>query len=274
MQLIFWERFKFQLFLPMRYILYFFLIFGLSSCGLKYKTIPYFTDLPASQPVVVTAIENSNKLTVQKGDEFILEVSSLNDMASAVFSNSSGANTSLSATNSSGSTVGSYVVDREGNIRIPLAGSVKLENLTLIEARSIIEETLKTYLKEPVVNLKLVNFRISILGDVMKPGSYNVDRENINLLEAVSLAGDLNITAKRNDILLVREKDGKREYIRMDLQSKAIFESPYFYLKSGDILYIQPSETKYASVDSRYRDIGLILSALSILVLGFAQLNR
>ena len=254
----------------MKYFLYSFLLLTLSSCGVSYQSIPYFNDL-SREPVISETINNQKTLTIQKGDAFIVQVSSLNNMASAVFSNTNAVRT-VSESDVTTPT-GSYIVDMDGNLRIPMAGSINIENLTLIEARNKIEEQLKTYLKEPVVNLKLMNFRISVLGDVLKPGAFLVDKENFNLIEAIGAAGDLNITANRNDVLLIREKKGEREYIRLDLQSKKLFDSPYFYLQSGDVLYVQPGKTKYASVDTRFRDIGLILSALSIIILAFSQLN-
>ncbi|WP_256013230.1 polysaccharide biosynthesis/export family protein [Desertivirga xinjiangensis] len=257
----------------MKYFLYICLLWCFSSCGVKYQSIPYFTDL-SKEPVASTAIVNHRELNIQKGDAFLLEVTSLNTMASAVFNSGSAAVVNSSANKEVGSPSGSYMVDSEGNIRIPLAGSVNIEGLSIIEARKKIEEQLMAYLKEPVVNLKLVNYRVSVLGDVMKPGAYLIDRENINVVEAISLAGDLNITAKRNDVLLIRENGEKREYIRLDLQSKVLFDSPYYYLKSGDILYVQPGEAKYASIDSKYRNIGLGLSLISVLALVFSQLNR
>ena len=256
----------------MKYIFFSFFVIALSSCGVKkYQTIPYFIDLPKdsvnSESSMLTPL-----LRIQKSDAFTMDVSSQNSMASALFDNGSavGSNSGESGATS----LKSYIVDSEGNIRIPLAGSIQIEGLSLIEARLKIENQLKIYLKEPVVNLKLTNFRISILGDVARPGAYFANNENINVVEAITLAGDLNITAQRNNILLVRQNEGKREYIRMDIQSKNIFSSPYFYLKSGDVLYVQPGPAKYESIDNKYRNFSAILSVISVLTIIYAQFIR
>jgi len=164
------------------------------------------------------------------------------------------------------------MVDEKGTIQLPLVGSVKIEGLTTTEARELIQSKLINYLKEPVVSLRLINFRVSVLGDVARPGVYPVNNERVNVSEALSMAGDLSITAVRNNVLLVRETDGKRQYIRLNMQSKELFNSPYYYLQNNDVLYIQPGNAKYASVDSSYRNVSIILSALSVIALIISRL--
>ena len=154
-------------------------------------------------------------------------------------------------------------------MQLPYLGSVKVEGLSTNQARLLVESKLDEgkYLARPIVNLRLVNFKISVLGDVGRPGVYPVQSERITVIEALGLAGDLNITAKRNDVLLVRENQGKRQQIRLDLQSKELFTSPYYYLQNNDVLVVTPSPAKYASVDASYRNVSLIISALSVIAL-------
>jgi len=240
----------------------------MSSCGVKYKSVPYFTDLPADS-TIQEQIKNQTILKIQKNDILAITVSSLNPEASAIFNlgttSSIQGNTTpnINPTNTSNG----FMVDDAGTIQLPLIGSVKLEGLTTSEARTLIQNKLVNYLKEPVVSIRLVNFRVSVLGDVAKPGVYPVNNERVNISEALSMAGDLSITAVRNNVLLIREQDGKRQYIRLDMQKKEIFNSPYYYLQNNDILYIQPGNAKYASVDSSYRNVSIILSALSVIAL-------
>jgi polysaccharide export outer membrane protein len=104
----------------------------------------------------------------------------------------------------------------------------------------------------------------------LRPDIYTSNSERLTITEALSLAGDLNITAKRNDITLVRERDGKREYIPIDLTSKKLFQSPYFYLKSNDLLFVQPSKLKLAAVDTGYRNATLVISALTLLAITYS----
>nr|WP_294871423.1 polysaccharide biosynthesis/export family protein [uncultured Pedobacter sp.] len=243
-------------------------LFFMSSCGVKYKSVPYFTDLPADS-TIQEQIKNQTILKIQKNDILAITVSSLNPEASAIFNlgttSSIQGNTTpnINPTNTSNG----FMVDEAGTIQLPLIGSVKLEGLTTSEARTLIQNKLVNYLKEPVVSIRLVNFRVSVLGDVAKPGVYPVNNERVNVSEALSMAGDLSITAVRNNVLLIREQDGKRQYIRLDMQKKEIFNSPYYYLQNNDILYIQPGNAKYASVDSSYRNVSIILSALSVIAL-------
>nr|WP_068892966.1 polysaccharide biosynthesis/export family protein [Pedobacter panaciterrae] len=240
----------------------------MSSCGVKYKSVPYFTDLPKDS-LLQEQIKNQIVLKIQKNDILSITVSSLNTEASAIFNmgTTSSLQGSSSANVNPANTSNGFMVDDKGMIQLPLIGSIKIEGLTTASARELIQDKLVNYLKEPVVSLKLINFRVSVLGDVGKPGVYPVNNERISVTEALSMAGDLSITAVRNNILLVREQDGKRQYIRLDMHSKDIFNSPYYYLQNNDVLYVQPGNAKYASVDSSYRNVSIVLSALSVIAL-------
>ena len=213
-------------------------------------------------------------LIIQDGDILGINVTSLNPEASAVF------NYNLSRVNgnnydtSPGNPVVGYLVGPLGDIQLPLLGPLKVAGLTTAEIRALLQQKLDHYLKEPVVNIRLLNFKISVLGDVLKPDVYTVQNERINLLQALSLAGDLTITAQRTNLLLVREQEGRREYIPIDLTSKALFTSPYYYLKNNDVLYVQPDKTKFATVDRGYRSASIVLSGLSIVAIVFSALHR
>lgn len=244
----------------------------LSACGVKYKTIPYFTDLPIDSNTK-EQIKNQTVLRIQKNDILAITVNSLNPEASAIFNMGSTSSTQGGvASNDPALTANGFLVDQLGAIQLPLVGSVQVLGLTTAEARVMLEKKLVEYLKEPVVSLRLVNFRISVLGDVLKPGVYPVNNERINISEALSMAGDLNITAERNNVLLIREDHGTREYIRLNLQSKKFFNSQYYYLQNNDVLYVQPGKTKYASVDASYRNVSLVISALSVIALLITRL--
>lgn len=250
---------------------FFYLILGLlllTSCGVQYKQVPYFQNLQDSGRIE-EIISNYSVLKIQKEDILAITVSSLNAEASAIFNmgNTSSIQGAATPNNYPMNTANGFMVDQEGNIQLPLVGSIKLEGLTTAEARKLIENSLLPFLKEPVVGLRLINFKISVLGDVARPGVYPVQNERISIPEALSMAGDLTITALRSNVLLIREDQGKREYIRLDLQDKDVFNSSYFYLKNNDVLYVTPSNAKYASVDSSYRNVSIILSALSVIAL-------
>ncbi|WP_183559898.1 polysaccharide biosynthesis/export family protein [Mucilaginibacter sp. SP1R1] len=226
------------------------LIAVFSSCSSSYKSIPYFQDLERSNTLKEN-IDNFSPLTIQKEDILGITVSSLNPEAWKDADNKD---------------VG-YLVDQNGNIQVPLIGSLKVEGLTTNAIREQIQKKLTVYLKEPSVNVRIMNFKISVIGDVARPDIYKIQNERITITEALGLAGDLNITGIRNNLLLIREIDGKRQYINIDLTSASLFKSPYYYLKNNDVIYVQPDKTKSGSGDRSYRTVSLLLSALSVLTI-------
>ncbi|MEJ5994835.1 polysaccharide biosynthesis/export family protein [Pedobacter sp. Du54] len=235
------------------------LILFLSGC-VSYKNIPYFQDLEG-KGTIEEQIENFSLIKIQKDDVVAMTVSSLNMEASAIFNMG---NTTSSSSGGGNSTNG-FLVDQSGSVQLPLVGSIKIEGLTSIQARNLVQEKLTKFLKEPVVSLRVVNFKVSVLGDVSRPGVYPVQSERASVTDALSLAGDLNVTALRNNILLIREDQGKRQFIRLDLTNRDIFNSPHYYLRNNDVLYIQPGKSKVASSDVAYRNATLVLSALSVI---------
>lgn len=243
-----------------------FVLLLLCSCS-AYKQVPYFQDLKENG-FVDAEIKNYTALKIQKNDILAINISSLDPKASAFYNigNPSGAEASGTTGANSG-----YLVDANGAVQIPSYGSIKVEGLTTAQARDLITKELTKVLGKPVVNLKLLNFKISILGDVSAPGVYPVQGERISLIEALSMAGDLSITGLRKNVMLIRENDGKRQSIFFDLTNKELFDSPYYYLQPNDILYVQPSTAKYASVDNTTRNLSLAFSAISIILLVFTQ---
>lgn len=242
------------------------LFFVLSSCT-SYKKIPYFQDLNRSQ-VTSESINNYSSLTIQPLDQLSLTVQSLNPEASSVFNN----NLQNAGTTPTNTNYG-YTVDKFGEVKLPLVGNMKVSGLTNSEFAQQLQQKLLTFLKEPTVTVNILNFKVAVLGDVMRPNIYTSPSERLTITEALSLAGDLNVTAKRDDITLVRERDGKREYIPIDLTSKKLFQSPYFYMKNNDLLFVQPSKLKLANVDTGYRNASLIISALSLLAISYSILR-
>lgn len=220
-----------------------------ASCN-SYKNIPYFQNVNRSSSVN-EKIDNYSPLTIQKEDILGITVSSLNPDAWKDENNKPNG----------------YLVDMEGNIQLPLIGSIKAEGITTNVLRQRIQTKLTTYLKEPSVNVRITNFKISVIGDVARPNIYQIQNERVTVAEALGLAGDLNITGIRNNVLLIREIDGNRQYINIDLTSADLFKSPYYYLKNNDVIYVQPDKTKSNSGDRSYRTLSLILSALSVVTI-------
>ncbi|MVN22050.1 polysaccharide biosynthesis/export family protein [Mucilaginibacter arboris] len=248
------------------------LIILLSSCG-SYKNIPYFQDLNHTT-ASKEEVQNYSPLTIQPADILGVNVSSRNPESSNIFNYNlnrvNGNNYDISQENP----ITGYLVDQKGDIHLPLVGNLKAAGLTTSELREKLQQMLLTYFKDPVVNIRIINFKVSVFGDVQKPGIYTLTNERTTITQALSLAGDLNITAMRTNITLIREQDGKRNFIPIDLTSKKLFESPYFYLKNNDEIYVQPDRTKYATVDRGYRTATLVLSGLSIIAIVLSNLYR
>ncbi len=143
-----------------------------------------------------------------------------------------------------GATEPQYLVDVNGEVNMPLAGKIPVVGLTTQQARDTISDRLAKYLKNPIINVRLANFRFSVLGDVNKAGTYSVNYERVTVLEALGQAGDLTKYGNRENVLVIRQTDGQRRFGRINLHQRDVFNSPYFYLEQGDIVYVEPLKAK------------------------------
>lgn len=158
-----------------------------------------------------------------------------------------------------------YLIDSEGNINFPSLGKVKIGGLTRIDAENLLLQKLSLYVTNPKVDLRILNFKVSVQGEVTRPGTFPITSERITLLEAISLAGDLTVYGKRTNVLVIRENDGVKSVQRIDLTKSDFINSPYYYLRQNDVVYVEPNKTKVnASVVGP--NIGVILSGVSLLV--------
>ena len=164
-------------------------------------------------------------------------------------------------------TLQQYLVNNQGEIDFPVLGKLKVGGMTKNEAESMIREKLQPYLKEtPIVTVRMANYKISVLGEVNKPGTFTVSNEKVNVLEALAMAGDMTVYGVRDNVKLIREDaQGKRQIVMLDLTKSDLVLSPYFYLQQNDILYVTPNKTK-----AKNSEIGntttIAVSATSILV--------
>lgn len=139
-----------------------------------------------------------------------------------------------------------YIVNTKGEINFPNMGTIKVEGMTRAELEDYLTKEIGKDVKDPVVSVSFKNFKITVLGEVREPGTYTVNSEKISVLQALGLAGDLLISGKRENVLLIREVDGRMDHINIDLRSKKVLESPHFYLQQNDVLYVQPSLSRVA----------------------------
>ncbi|MCF8275180.1 MAG: polysaccharide export protein [Flavobacteriales bacterium] len=239
------------------------LIVLLSQSCITRKDISYFQDI--SDTLSTQTIGQNFEATLQSGDLLSIHVTSLSKEASSFF-NVVGENTDQQVANT-------YLVDALGNIEMPLIGTVKVAGKTTQIAKGEIKDLLEKYLNNPTVNLRIRNFKVTVLGEVQNPGVYTIPNEKITLVEALGLAGDMTIFARRVNVLVIREESGKREFMKLDLTSKGFFESEYYYLHSNDILYVEPGKGKFASADAWYKILPIVFSGLTALGLFLSRVS-
>jgi len=241
----------------------------LTSCA-SYKENIYFQGLERN-PEMSYKITNFSPPTIQPGDVLALSVKSLNSDGSAIFN--SGAPTTTAKGKDGGGSASSpgdgYLVNKDGEIQLPLVHGVKVGQLSLEEAAAAIKSKISSYLKEPEVTVTLLNFKVSVLGDVAHPDVLSVTDERFSITDALSRAGDLAPTANPKNVLLVRQVDGKRKYINIDLTSSRLFESPYYYLKSNDLIYVEPAKDKIASQSTIFKILPIVISIASLILVTY-----
>jgi polysaccharide export outer membrane protein len=157
------------------------------------------------------------------------------------------------------------LIDNDGFIEFPVLGNVKLGGLTRTEATAKLKEMVANYITNPAITMRVMNYKISVLGEVSKPGVYAIGGERITILEALSLAGDLTLYGKRKNILLIHDDAGKKTYTRIDLTDADLLNMPNYYLAQNDIMIVEPNKPKLnGSIIGP--NIGLILTSVSILL--------
>ena len=172
-------------------------------------------------------------------------------------------------------TLPGYLVDKNGEVELPFIGKIKLEGYTTIEAREIIRTAMLKYVKNPIINVKFNNFKVTVLGEVLKPATYIMPTEKVTVFDALGQAGDLTIYGRRENVLVIRDTvDNKKNMVHLNLTSKDIISSPYFYLQPNDVVYVEPNKSKAASTDAvRNRNITIVASVLSLLIVVATRVN-
>jgi len=159
-----------------------------------------------------------------------------------------------------------YLIDSDGTINLPVIGVFPMAGLSRKQATLNLQERLEEYTESPIVQIQILNYKITVLGDVRTPGTYKIPNERITIIEAIGLAGDLKPTSERKNVLVIREVDGKKMEYRVDLTSKGIFSSPVYYLRQNDVVYVQPNVTAL-SESSFVRATGSIILSLTSLII-------
>jgi polysaccharide export outer membrane protein len=239
-----------------------FAAFMFSSCA-NTKKIVYFNNVKdATFPA--TTVERQN--TIEPNDILSITISSLNAEASAPFNLQNNYVSRSTTVTGSSNESGGYLVNADGTIDMPILGSVKAAGLTKEQLKESITNLIlsKKLLVDPIVDVRYLNYEVTVLGEVARPTVITVPSEKITLLKALGLAGDLTIYGRRDNVLLIREENGKKVTRHIDLTSSDFFNSPYYYLQPNDVIYVQPNATKAATASRSQEFLPIVFSVLSL----------
>jgi polysaccharide biosynthesis/export protein len=247
---------------PLLLILLF--IAGLSACNTHQKLVYFQT----GQLDSLAGIPNHYNPVFQP-DDFLSIVVTAQEPESVIPFNLISVITTTSAANGYSNGIpasNGYLIDQEGNVQFPILGSLHVGGMNRKEAVEMLQNKLKDYLVNPGVQMQILNYKTTVLGDVRNPGTFKIPNERITLLEAIGLAGDLNITGNRKNVLVIREENGTKKEYRIDLTAKDFFASPVYYLRQNDVVYVEPNTTA-RSVSTLWRTTGGIFISLTSLVI-------
>lgn len=257
-------------------------VFSMAACS-SAKRMGYFQDVPDSLTSKAVAQAVYKSPTVQVDDILQITVQTLDPGAtmainqpnsaswplsgSGTASGATGGSTGGAAAPNPGSAVSGFLVDHDGNIELPLVGKVQVKDKTTDEVRELVRQKAAQFYKDPVVNVRLANFKITVLGEVNRPSTYIMPSEKVTLLDALGMAGDMTIYGRRENVMVIREENGQKQFARFDLNNSNLFTSPFYYLKQGDVVYVEPNKQKVNGSDvSAVRRISIITAVTTLAI--------
>lgn len=232
----------------------------LVSCG-SVEDIAYFQGSDNITQAERENFEKKYEVVINPNDNLLITVNSINPEAVSIFNMVDLSKSTYASTIA----YQGYLVDNDGVINFPVIGKLNVGGLTKKQAIELLEGKISQYIEHPTVNIRFMNYKVSVLGEVNRPGSFNIEDEKITILEALSRAGDMTIYGRRDNVLVVRENEGVKDFARVNLKSVDVFTSPYYYLQQNDVVYVQPNAARASS--SEYTSFWpLALSGVSTLV--------
>jgi len=240
-------------------------ILTFSSCAQK-RDLAYFSNL-APQSAEKTIREESIK--IQQNDLLSININSLNPESNTLFT--------VNRQNAAGATdegPAGYRVAKDGMITLPVIGNIKVEGLTITQTQDSLIEKLAKYVKEPLVEVQLLNFKITVIGEVNTPSSFTIPGDHINLLEALGMAGDMTVYGKRENVLVIREQNGKRIMKRLNLNREDVLNDPFFNLMQNDIVYVEPDKSKAIEYSPSTRIMPIVIASISAVAVLISAILR
>jgi polysaccharide export outer membrane protein len=234
-----------------------------ASCVSREKIV-YFQDLE-QQKALVDSIQNSFK--IQSNDLLSIVVSAYNPNAVKPFNLGNGTQSSSDDTSDpyGSAQQQAYLTAQDGTIDFPVLGRVKVAGLTRTELSELLVKRISEYVKDPIVTIRILNFKISVLGEVSQPGTYNIQGERLTLPEALGLAGDMTIFGRRDNVLVIRDTGNGKEYKYLDFRDSSVLNSDFYYLQQNDVIYVEPNNAQIQS-SSFNRNTTIYISIASLLL--------
>ncbi len=244
-------------------------VIGMGSCSSSKEPLPYFQNLSSGEGILT---QGNYEIKIEPDDELAISVMSTVPEATAVYNLPLHNPATLSSIPlASQSQQLTYLVDEQGYIKMPVLGKVKAEGLTTNQLEEQLVTLISRDVRDPIVKVSLVNFKVQVIGEVLHPGTIQVKSQRVSVFDALAAAGDLTPYGKRSNVLLIREEDGAKSYHRINLNDASVLESPYYYLKQNDIIYVEPNSirqdnSKY-NTNNAYKIsvISTIVSASSVI---------
>ncbi len=262
---------KLRNFSPLPFLLFIVVIALLSSCVTQ-KQVKYLQQLQKDDTAHSYTTKPGVDYKIQPKDNLYIKIFSLDEKTYSFFNKAGSANYS-DFVNDASIYLNSYSVSNDGNIEFPIIGKIYIKDLTVEQAKDMVQKLVDEYLKETMVVLKLVNFNLTVLGEVRRPGQYKIYQEKINIFEAISLSGDMTDFAERGKVALIRQtKDGARVNY-LDLKSSKILNSEFYYLKPNDIIYVSPLGMKRWGFESFPWAVVFAGISTAILLINYIKTN-
>jgi polysaccharide export outer membrane protein len=241
------------------------LAFQIISCT-PLKKVVYFYDLKDARTGKLSKSQVNFETPIQKNDQLWITVGGSNPADLLVLNSSNGTGSVAGGvvTNLGPGALG-YLVEADGKIKIPYVGKVQADGLTRLQLEDTLTKLFADYTKNPVVNIRFLNYQFSVMGEVLREGRFSMPNERTTILEALSMAGDLTDLGKRENVLVVREENGQRNFARVNLTSSTLFNSPYYYVKTNDVIYVEPVRSKFGNRTGIPQYLAIISVAISLI---------
>jgi polysaccharide export outer membrane protein len=236
------------------------------------KDVPYFRDVPDSVKTKLLTDAPYQDPLIIPDDILSVTVTTIDPTTSEPVNQAATVPTSTSGSSSLAGAppvalVPGLQVDKDGNISLPILGTVKVGGLSTSQAKALVLQAAQKYFKDPDVQIRFVNFTVTVMGEVERPATFVSPSEKISILDALGMAGDLTIYGRRDNVLLIRENNGVKELHRLNLNNSSIIQSPYFYLRQNDVVYVEPNKQKVIAADaSRTRELTVAGAFAAVLI--------